>query len=50
VCLALVNHKKSASPKERVTAVIPVWKSEEPGVNKVDGGIQLLVKGEDFAG
>jgi hypothetical protein len=49
-CLVLVNHKASASPPERITAVIPVWRAEEPGVTKVDGGIALSVKAGDFAG
>jgi hypothetical protein len=33
-----------------VTAVIPLWKGEDPTITKVDGGIGITVKGGEWSG
>ena len=57
-CLRLLNYKESASEKERVTAVVPIWTTDTPddqiwihpqGKNGQDG-LRISVQGPDYAG
>lgn len=54
ICLQLVNHKESASEKERVTAVIPLWKEDTPDqdirISTLGQGLRLDIKSDDYAG
>ncbi|ORX39395.1 autophagy-related protein 27, partial [Kockovaella imperatae] len=58
VCLTLVNHKESADPKERVTAVVPIWKTDtsndriwtEPLGRNGQDGVRISVQGNDYSG